>query len=333
MSMSKLDARTATAPDRWLLLVHQIPAKPAYLRVKVWRRLQSIGAVAIKNAVYALPASEQAQEDFAWLLREIADGGGEAMICEARLVDGLADEEVHGMFNAARDQDYDALAKEARALAAGLRRKAAPQQRAEARSQLARLRTRQAQIVALDFFGANGRETADGLLAGLEEALREDARAEPVAVEAAADALSDLKGHVWVTRHGVHIDRIACAWLVRRFIDAGARFKFVPPRGYVPSAGELRFDMFQAEFTHEGDRCSFEVLLARAGLRDPALQAIAEIIHDIDLKDGKFGREECPGMKSLIAGIAMAHKDDEARIAAGTTILDNLHAYFRKKRG
>src|SRR6185295_8880094 len=124
--MSKLEARIATAPDRWLLLVHQIPAKPAYLRVKVWRRLQSIGAVAVKNAVYALPAGEQAQEDFAWLLREIAEGGGEAMICEARLVDGLTDEEVRGLFTAARDQDYDALAKEARALAAGLRRKAGP---------------------------------------------------------------------------------------------------------------------------------------------------------------------------------------------------------------
>src|SRR5712671_2534012 len=122
--MSKLDARTATAPDRWLLLVHQIPAKPAYLRVKVWRRLQTIGAVAIKNAVYALPAGEQAQEDFAWLLREIGDGGGEAMICEARLIDGLADGEVRSLFNAARDQDYDALAKEARALSKGLRGRA-----------------------------------------------------------------------------------------------------------------------------------------------------------------------------------------------------------------
>jgi hypothetical protein len=330
--MSKLDARTATAPDRWLLLVHQIPAKPAYLRVKVWRRLQSIGAVAVKNAVYALPTGEQSQEDFAWLLREIAEGGGEAVICEARLVDGLTDEEVRGLFNAARDQDYDALAKEARALAAGLRRKVGPPQRAGARAQLARLSVRQAQIAALDFFGANGREAADGLIAGLEEALREETTAEPRAV-ATEGPLAELQDRVWVTRHGVHVDRIACAWLVRRFIDPDARFKFVPPRGYVPMAGELRFDMFQAEFTHEGDRCSLEVLLARSGLRDPALQAIAEIVHDIDLKDGKFGREECPGIKSLIAGVAMAHPDDEARIAAGSTILDNLYAYFRKKRG
>src|SRR5204863_7225751 len=117
----------------WLLLIHQLPAKPAYLRVKVWRRLQSIGAVAVKNAVYALPAGEQAQEDFAWLAHEIADGGGEAMICEARLVDGLEDQEVRAMFSAARDQDYEGLAKAAGSIATRLRRKSTPEQLPDAR--------------------------------------------------------------------------------------------------------------------------------------------------------------------------------------------------------
>ena len=145
--------------------------------------------------------------------------------------------------------------------------------------------------------------------------------------------MDDLKGRVWVTRQGVHVDRIACAWLVRRFIDAKARFKFVPPRGYKPTARELRFDMFEAEITHEGDRCSFEVLLGRAGLADPALAAIGEIVHDIDLKDDKFARPETGGIKTLIAGIAMANAEDEARIEAGAAIFDNLYAYFRKKRG
>ena len=110
-------------------------------------------------------------------------------------------------------------------------------------------------------------------------------------------------------------------WLVHRFIDPDARFKFVPPRGYVPTAGELRFDMFQAEFTHEGDRCSFEVLLARSALGDPALQAIAEIVHDIDLKDGKFGREQTAGIAQLISGICISHKDDFARIERGAAAL------------
>ncbi len=235
--MSKLDDRTAASPDRWLLLIHQIPAKPAYLRVKVWRRLQTIGAIAVKNAVYALPVSEQAQEDFDWLLKEITQGGGEAMICESRLIDGLADEEVRALFNAARDQDYEALAKEARAIAKGVRGRASLQQRAEARAQLARLVAKQAQIVALDFFGANGREAVDGLVAGLEESLREETAADPVEEQAASGSIDDLRGRVWVTRHGVHVDRIACAWLVRRFIDPAARFKFVGGRialRYVP---------------------------------------------------------------------------------------------------
>src|SRR5215470_12620038 len=196
--MSKLDARVATAPDRWLLLVHQIPAKPAYLRVKVWRRLQSIGAVAVKNAVYALPAGEQAQEDFAWLLREIAEGGGEAMICEARLVDGLSDEEVRAMFNAARDTDYEKIAEEARALAAEFGETATAGRVAEAKTQLARLKARADQVVALDFFGANARETTDGLLAGLAARLEDGVATQP-SEDAAPSGLDELKGRVWVT--------------------------------------------------------------------------------------------------------------------------------------
>src|SRR6516225_9806529 len=107
----------------WLLLVHQLPAKPAYLRVKIWRRLQDIGAIAVKNAVHALPMNEETQEDFEWLLREIQEGGGEAFVCEARLIDGLSDEEVRALFDRARDADYAELTKEAQALSKSLRRK------------------------------------------------------------------------------------------------------------------------------------------------------------------------------------------------------------------
>jgi hypothetical protein len=332
--MSELEARTAVLPDRWLLLIHQLPAKPAYLRVKVWRRLQALGAVAVKNAVYALPSSEQSQEDFEWLLKEIVEGGGEAMICEARLIDGLSDGEVRTLFDAARDTDYAKITEEARAIRARFDRKAPAETRAEARSQLARLKTRHAQIIAIDFFGADGRETADGLIAGLEVMLTEDSMPQPSTGPVSGQAgTDDLQGRVWVTRQGVHADRIACAWLIRRFIDERAAFKFVPPRGYVTEPGELRFDMFAAEFTHEGDRCSFEVLLARSGLGDPALTAIAEIVHDIDLKDGKFGREEASGIKMVIAGICADTRDDDQRLARGAAIFDDLYAVFRRKRG
>lgn len=333
--MGDVATSVSVMADRWLLLIHQLPAKPAYLRVKVWRRLQALGAVAVKNAVYALPANEQTQEDFEWVLKEITEGGGEAMICEAQLIDGVSDQEVRSLFTAARDGDYEAIAKEARVLTEALRQDLNAKTKVEGRAQLTRLKAKLAQVVAIDFFGANGRETVDGLLTGLETKLTEGTAVETSENGAAHQtaALAHLKDRTWVTRQGVHVDRIACAWLIRRFIDPGARFKFVSGKGYAPSFGELRFDMFEAEFTHEGDRCSFEVLLGHAGLTDPALQAIAEIVHDIDLKDGKFGRDETGGIKALIAGVAMAHRSDEERLTRGGAIFDDLYEHFSRKRG
>lgn len=330
--VSTLEPRTTLLPNRWLLLIHQLPAKPAYTRVKVWRRLQGIGAVAVKNAVYALPANEQTQEDFEWLLKEIGEGGGEALLCEARLIDGLSDHEVRALFNAARDGDYEALANDARALAETVQEEPARAALSDARAQLARLKTRAAQIVAIDFFGANGRQTVDGLLTALDTKLGEEAMPRTDQSPTPVHGIEDLKGKIWVTRQGVYVDRIASAWLIRRFIDREARFAFVPAKGYHPAAGEVRFDMFEAEFTHEGDRCTFEILLARTGLSDRALTAIAEIVHDIDLKDAKFGREEASGIAQLITGITRANPDDEQRLQRGAAVFDDLYESFRKRR-
>ncbi|UCI08754.1 chromate resistance protein ChrB domain-containing protein [Mesorhizobium sp. B1-1-8] len=326
------DGGTSTE-HRWLLLIHQLPSKPAYFRVKIWRRLQGIGAVAVKSTVYALPSNAETQEDFEWLLKEIAEGGGEAMLCEARLIDGLSDTQARALFDAARDEDYEEIAKDLRTLGAKLEAVTSPEQRAEARTQIGRLRKRLADVVAIDFFGANSRLLVEGLITGLEARLAEDKKMTEEPAKTAVETLAALKGRTWVTRKGVYVDRIACSWLIRRFIDPEAVIRFVPGKGYVPNPGELRFDMFEGEFTHEGDRCSFEVLLARAGLTDPALQAIGEIVHDIDLKDAKFAHEEAAGIASLIAGIAMANQDDGQRVAQGTPVFDNLYQYFRNKRG
>ena len=201
---------------RWVLLIHQLPPKPDYLRVKVRRRLKQLGAVALKNTVYALPNTDESLEDFTWLLLEIEADGGSAMLCEATFVEGISNEEVEAMLEVERA------------------------------------------------------EPSSGTGAGSVE------RVEP--------------GRTWVTREGVHVDRIASAWLIRRFIDPAAEFKFVPARGYKPRPREIRFDMFQAEYTHEGDRCTFQALTRRFAPTDHALQAIGEIVHDIDCKDEQFGR-------------------------------------------
>jgi hypothetical protein len=319
---------------RWLLLIHQIPPKPDYFRVKIWRRLQRLGAVAIKNSVYVLPKTDQTQEDFQWVLREIIEGKGEASICEANFVDGLSNEQVEAQFQAARDVEYGHIARETRRLAEMPLRNGQVDdvRRAKLGGEVARLKRRLTEIIATDFFGAPGRDAAEGLVhkfearvTGKKTMLRTD--------NARAFRREDLRGKTWVTRKGIHVDRMASAWLIRRFIDSGARFKFVSPKGYKPLTDELRFDMFEAEFTHEGDRCTLEVLIERTGVNDPALGPIAEIVHDIDLKDSKFGRQELIGIERLIAGIAMGSKDDEVRLARGTAIFEDLYEYFKRKKG
>jgi len=317
---------------RWLLLIHQIPPKPSYLRVKIWRRLQRLGAVSIKNSVYALPKSDQTREDFQWILREVIEGGGDGTLCEARLIDGISDDQVEELFQAARTADYGQIADDARRLARTLpaKGKLNQERRPQLEVEIARLRRRLDEVVAIDFFGAKGREAAGGLVSGMETRVR-GSKGGRATSEGGTRIREDLQGKVWVTRKGIHVDRMATAWVVRRFIDPEARIKFVAAKGYIALTDEVRFDMFEAEFTHEADCCSMEVLLARTGLRDPGLVRIAEIVHDIDLKDAKFQREETPGIARLIDGIAMAHKDDDVRLGRAAAIFDDLYENFRRK--
>ena len=243
----------------WLLLIHQLPPTPSYLRVKVRRRLHRFGAVALKQTVYALPNTDEALEDLQWLRQEIEAAGGSAIIAESRFIEGISDAEI-------------------RAAMAGEPRPA--------------------------------------------RAVREKPRGPDVV----------KPGRTWVTRRDVHVDRIASAWLIRRFIDRKARFRFVPARGWKQRRGELRFDMSDAEYTHAGEDCTFETLVKRFALRDEALIAIGEIVHDIDLKDGKFGRAEAPGIASLIAGIAQRHREDEVRLLHGSEVFESLYEHFGRKR-
>src|SRR5712691_4948441 len=218
--------------EPWLLLIHQLPPKPEYLRAKIGRRLQRIGALTIKNTVYVLPFNEQTLEDFEWTAREIRAGGGEANIFQARFIDGLTDGDLQNRFNDARDADYAPLLAEARAMKKKKKRDPTD------------LRQRAAEIERIDFFGAPNGQTLAALIDELSPG-PDDHRPPP----------RQLRNRMWVTRTGLRVDRIASAWLIRRFIDPEATFRFVTTRKYSPARNEIRFDMFDAEFTHEGNRC------------------------------------------------------------------------------
>jgi hypothetical protein len=311
--------RRPASPPRWLLLIHQIPPKPDYFRVKVRRRLERIGAVALKNSVYVLPHRAESLEDFRWLLREIVSDGGEATLCEAGLVEGISHSELESLFRAARDPDY------AEIVAAAERLASTPAEPAESaanqEAELVRLRRRLEEIQAIDFFGATSRPPAERALARLEQRLTRGSTA--------GKGIDRMQGLTWVTRSDVFVDRIASAWLIRRFIDPMASFKFIEGKTYQTKAGEVRFDLFEAEYTHEGDRCTFETLLLRAGLRDRGLRAVGEIVHDIDLKDAKFGREETPGIAALLRGLVRTYPDDASRLKHGAVLFDQLYAALR----
>lgn len=333
--MSQFASRTAANSATWLLLIHQIPPKPDYFRVKIWRRLQTLGSVAIKNSVYALPNTEQAHEDFQWIVREILAGGGEAMVCNAELIDGLSDDQVVKMFRVARDIDYKEITEQAKKLAAspiasGKKARLTIERRSEMLKQLQRLKRRLLEISAIDFFKASGRTEAEKRIASAETKLRDHSRPTSKQTES-PQRLQEYHATTWITRKGIHVDRMASAWLIRRFVDSAAQFNFVEPQGYRPKPGEIRFDMFEAEFTHEGNNCTFEVICNHFGLTDPAVRLIADIVHDIDLKDSKYGREETPGISRVIAGIAMNHKEDEVRLERGRALFDDLYECIHRQ--
>jgi hypothetical protein len=317
MNDSSVTVKRTGPAERWLLLIHQIPPKPDYFRVKVRRRLQRIGAVALKNSVYLLPSRPETIEDFRWLRREITADGGEATVCEASFIEGITVTELEGMFAVERDGEYAEVVM-------GVQRLGEPPGGAEpagVAAELGRLRRRLQEIEAIDYFGAPGRRAAERAVTTAEG--RSSSKIEGGSARPGGE---DMRGRTWVTRRDVFVDRIASAWLVQRFIDPKAKFKFTGSKTYRPKAGEVRFDMFEAEYTHEGDRCTFETLVERAGLRNRALRAIGEIVHDIDCKDGKFGREEAPGVEAVLRGLVRAFPDDATRLERGTTVFDDLYA-------
>jgi hypothetical protein len=317
---------------RWLLFIHQLPSQPSNLRVTTWRRLQQIGAVPLKQAVYALPDTPDTREDFEWLKTEVKAAGGDASVFAADNVDAWSDDALVEEFRRARQDLYEELARE---VEQALKRAASARRPKGTRAPALRrlldiFRERLVAAEKIDFFGSAGRDRVLTVLRQLEGRIggtnRQPARSEQ---GDHSGRMASFQGRLWITRPRPGVDRMASAWLIRQFIDRQARFGFATDRESVPDHG-VPFDMFGVEFSHQGDGCTFETLCTVFGIAGPALSRIAAIVHDLDLKDGRFGAPECSTVGAMIEGLQLAHQNDEALLEQGMTLFDSLYRSFEQ---
>jgi hypothetical protein len=328
------------ASDReWILLIHQLPPKPTNLRVRIWRKLQKLGAVAIKNSVYVLPANEKTNEDFQWLKQEIESAGGEASSFRANSVEGATDDEIIAAFREARDAEFAAITAELDGLTGRVREQSrtkhlSPARLAAHETEVDKLHADLERVIANDFFGAKKRADALNAYERCQKSIRRSqapAKKSPPSGKAGALNIADYQRRRWVTRRNLHIDRLASAWLISQFIDKRPRFYFAADNETIE--GAIPFDMFGAEFTHQGDDCTFETMLKRFGLTGVrGLRELAEIVHDIDLKDDKFNRLEAAGLKAIIDGLTETLRDDRKLLQQSSVIFDGLFGLFGKER-
>lgn len=309
----------------WLLLVHQLPGRPVNARVKTWRRLQALGALALKNAIYVLPNTDQCREDLEWMKAEIEALRGEATVFAADSLETVSHDEIVAAFRRAREADYAALARDAdrhaRALSQGRGRGARVRRPGTTRDQLARLEK-------ITYFPPRNRDAAVSAVTRLEAAMNRNRATKPGSAGPANAnrplATSDFRGRTWVTRPRPGVDRMASAWLIRRFIDREARFAFAdtPPSG----SRRIPFDMYGVEFGHAGERCTFETLAARFGVKNEAVARLARVVHDVDLKDRHYDSAEAAGIEQVIEGLRAMHANDATLLERGIQLFDALAA-------
>ena len=311
-------------PGTLLLLLVGVPPHPSSLRVRVWRRLRTLGAVPLKRSAYLLPDTPERYEDFQWLAQEVQREGGDATLIRVQQIENLGEADVLRLFHEPRNRDYRQLALRYRKVLQSLDKKSASRRALEEQARLAKEHQR---VRDIDFFDA----PVGAEVRRLEEAVAmrtrrpESARREtPSTLD-----LNQLRGRRWVTRPRPHIDRVASAWLIRRFIDPDAEFVFAPPAEFPADA--IPFDSPGVELSHQGEDCTFETLVKRARLRDRRLARLAEVVHEADLRDGKYPHEEARGIDVAIRAMLAASSDDHHVLAQGIALFEGLYATTPRK--
>ncbi|HTO13093.1 MAG TPA: chromate resistance protein ChrB domain-containing protein [Candidatus Binatia bacterium] len=311
-----------------LLLLVGLPPTPSSLRVRIWRRLRSLGAVPLKRSAYLLPDTPERYEDFQWLAQEIQREGGDATLVRVQQIENLAPADVLRLFHEPRDVDYQQLAARYRKLLQALERKSAAAG-ARVQEELARLSKDHQRVRDVDFFDAPGGAEVRRLEEVIAMRTRRPETARRVETPAPALDLAALRGRRWVTRPRPHVDRIASAWLIKRFIDTTAEFVFAPPAEFPKDA--IPFDAPGVELTHHGEDCTFETLVKRARLRDRRVARLAEVVHEADLRDGKFRHEEARGIDVAVRALLAASPDDHQVLAQGMALFEGLYVTTSRK--
>ena len=311
----------------WIVFSYTVPAKPrSSFRVSIWRRLGRLGAITTTSGVYILPARDECVEALQWLAQETRQAGGEALLMHVDRFAGLTDSELIERFNQARGREYEAIDVQAAALEASLKARKKTVTPAAVQEALGRLRRRYQESARVDYFSSI---LSGPLAARLDAIERAVAPHSDLSRRVPAATLAEFRGKRWVTRPRPHVDRLACAWLIRRFIDPHAAIRYAA----TPEPGEIAFDMSGARFGHEGSHCTFEMLVAAFALAEPALRPIAEIVHEIDLRDGQYDRPGTAGIDAVLSGWSLANYSDAELESHGIALFEGLYLTLAHPHG
>jgi hypothetical protein len=310
----------------WLVFSYSLPSKAqSSPRVALWRRLRRLGAISPTVGVHLLPDREECLEAFQWLTEEVQQAKGNALVMHVDQFEGLSDADLTERFRQVRAADYAELDAQAHELEQSLRARLNPEERARLQEALNRLERRHADIVRVDFFDAPEGSAIASRLARIAQAL---SPREGTDVGVSPAPLVAYRDRRWVTRPRPHVDRLACIWLIRRFIDPAAVVRY----SLTPEPDEVAFDMPHGEFTHRGHLCTFEVMVAAFGLDDPVLRTMGEIVHEIDLRDGRYVRPETAGVDAILKGWLLARFEDAALEAQGIALYEGLYAALARSQ-
>ena len=306
----------------WLVLVLSLPTENATARMRAWRALRAAGAAVLRDGVYLLPARDECRLTLETIADDVETGGGITHLLPAEEPSGAA---FAALFD--RTTAYAALLDEIGRVNDALD----PDTALETFRQARKLRKTYTALAAIDFFGGEAQKQADAALQELELAAnRALTPYEPHSIRGAITPLSvnDFKRRTWATRRRPWVDRLACAWLIRRFIDRKARILWLAKPKDCP-AKAVGFDFDGATFSHVGARVTFEVMVASFGLEQPALKRIGAIVHYLDA--GGVPPAEASGIESVLAGLRDAIDDDDQLVKAASTVFDALLASFENR--